>query len=169
MNYFIILFGSILRVIPHPANFAPIGALALFGGARLKKSQAILLPLVAMVVSDLFIGFDSLSSRLAVYSSFVAISLIGMALRNSRSVIRIAAGSLAGSVVFYLVTNFVFFQSTALYPHTFEGMIAAYVNAIPFFRNTILSDLSYSAVFFGAYELAAYAARRRAYAENHPR
>ncbi|MGE5392927.1 MAG: DUF6580 family putative transport protein [Candidatus Saccharibacteria bacterium] len=153
MDYFIILLGGLLRVIPHPANFAPIGALALFGGARLRKSQAILLPLLAMAVSDIFIGFDSLPSRLSVYLSFIVIALIGMALRRSRSVVKIMAGSLAGSVVFYLVTNFVFFHSSGLYPHTVAGLVSSYINAIPFFRNTILSDLAYSGVFFGAYEL----------------
>lgn len=167
MNYFIVFFGALLRVIPHPANFVPIGALALFGGARLNRWQAIILPLSAMLVSDVFIGFDSLSSRLSVYGCFMVISLIGLLIRNKKSFAAIAGASLAGSVIFYLVTNFVFFHSTSLYPHTLGGMIASYVNAIPFFRNTLLSDLIYSAVFFGAYELARNVQRKKADATNY--
>jgi hypothetical protein len=153
MAYIIILIGTILRVIPHPANFAPIGALAFFSGAHLSRKQALILPIAAMLISDYFLGFDSLASRLSVYGSFIAFAGIGMLLKNRKTVKTVVLGSLAGSLIFYLVTNFVFFHSYSLYPHTFQGMIMSYINAIPFFRNTLMSDLFYSAVFFGSYAL----------------
>src|SRR6185436_9836704 len=87
LAYFLILLGAVLRVLPHPANFTPIAATALFGAVYLKdKKQALLLPLAAMVISDLFIGFDSLQSRLVIYGSFFLIGLIGLWIRNHKNV-----------------------------------------------------------------------------------
>lgn len=151
--YLFILIGAILRVLPHPANFAPIGAIALFGGTYLNKKVALVLPIAAMVVSDFFIGFDSLSSRLTVYGSFLLIGLIGLLVRKRKNVWTILSGSLAGSVIFYLITNFAYLYEPTMYTHNWEGIIASYINAIPFFRNTVLGDLFYTAVFFGTFEL----------------
>lgn len=156
MVYFFILFGALLRVIPHPANFVPIAATALFAGVYLKKRDALLLPIVIMFISDIFIGFDSIQSRLMVYGSFFLIGLIGLAIRNRKNVFTVMGGSLLGSVLFYLITNCVIFYSTRMYPHTIAGQIASYMNALPFFRNTLLGDLFYSAVLFGSYELVRY-------------
>ncbi|MEJ0021524.1 MAG: DUF6580 family putative transport protein [Candidatus Doudnabacteria bacterium] len=153
LPYFFIFFGALLRVIPHPANFAPIGATALFGGVYLKKRYALLLPLAAMFISDIFIGFDSLQSRLVIYGSFLLIGLIGLYIRNHKNVFTVVGGSLLGSTLFYLITNCVLFYSTKMYPHTWAGQIASYTNAIPFFGNTLLGDLFYVGVLFGAYEL----------------
>jgi hypothetical protein len=156
MAYFFILFGALLRVIPHAANFAPIGAMALFGGVYLNKRHALLLPLLAMMASDVFLGFDSLQSRLTVYGSFLAIGLIGLAVRNHKNIWTIVGGSLAGSTLFYLVTNLVWIYPAKMYPHTLAGQVASYTNALPFFRNTLIGDLFYVAVLFGAYELVKY-------------
>ena len=152
MAYFFILLGALLRVIPHPANFAPIGAIALFGGVYLNKKLAVALPLAAMIVSDIFIGFDTLESRVAVYGCFVVASLMGVWIRNHKSFVTVIGGSLLSSVIFYLVTNLVWLYEPTMYPHTWAGQIASYTNAIPFFRNTLLSDLFYVGILFGAYE-----------------
>lgn len=141
-----------LRVIPHPANFAPIGSLALFGGVYLKKRYALLLPLLAMVVSDIFIGFDSLQSRLVIYGSFLLIGLIGLAIRNHKSPFTVVGASLLGSTLFYLISNLVFLYPPKMYPHTWAGQLASYTNALPFFRNTLFGDLFYVAILFGGLE-----------------
>ena len=154
MAYFFILFGAILRVIPHPANFAPIAAIALFGGTYVQnKKLALALPLLAMIISDFFIGFDSLQSRLSVYGSFLLIGLIGLAIRNRKNVATVLSGTILGSILFFLITNLVFIYPPNMYPHTWVGQVASYTNALPFFRNTLLSDLFYVAILFGAYEL----------------
>lgn len=146
-----------MRILPHPANFAPIAAIALFGAVYLKdKRQALVLPLMAMVISDFFIGFDSVQSRLMVYGSFLLIGLIGLWVRNHKNVFTVVGGSLFGSTLFYLITNCVIFYSTKMYPHTFAGQIASYTNALPFFRNTLLGDLFYVTILFGTYELVKY-------------
>src|SRR5262245_55268974 len=114
MAYFLILLGAVLRVIQHPGNFAPIAAMALFGGAYLNKRYALLVPLAAMVVSDFFIGFDGIVSRAVVYGSFLAAGLIGIWLKDRKSVYTVTAGSLASSIIFFLATNLPFVHSASL-------------------------------------------------------
>jgi hypothetical protein len=152
--YFLILMGAVLRVLPHPANFAPIAAIALFGAVYLKdKRQALVLPLAAMIISDVFLGYDSWQSRLAVYGSFLIVGLIGLMLRNHKNVFSVISASLFGSTLFYLITNLVWIYPPKMYPHSLEGQILSYTNALPFFRYTILGDLFYVALFFGLYEI----------------
>lgn len=168
MTYFLILAAAILRVIPHAANFAPISAMALFGGTYLNKKAAMVIPLAAMIVSDIFIGFDSLQSRATVYGSFIIIGLIGLWLRRHKSITNVIGATLAGSVIFYLITNFAFFYPEGMYTHDLAGVIASYTNAIPFFRSTLLSDLFYVGMMFGAYEAVKIYSQRRAVPTNHP-
>lgn len=151
--YFLILLGAVLRVLPHPANFAPIAALALFGSVYLPKKQALVLPFMAMVVSDFAIGFDSWTSRLSVYGSFLLIGLIGLWVRNHKNLGTVLGASFLGSLMFYLITNLVIIYPPLMYPHTLAGQIQSYTNGLPFFRNTLVGDLFFTVVFFGAYEL----------------
>lgn len=150
-----------MRLLPHAANVTPIAAIALFSGVYLKRSYALFLPLAAVIISDIALGFDSLESRLTVYGSFLLIGLIGLAIRKRKSVATVIAGSISASVVFYLITNFTFFYAPTMYPHTMTGVISSYYNALPFFRNTLLGDLFYTSVLFGLYELATLLVRRR--------
>ncbi|MEO8065415.1 MAG: DUF6580 family putative transport protein [Candidatus Doudnabacteria bacterium] len=161
LAYFFILFGALLRVMPHAANFTPIGAVALFGGVYLNKRYALIVPLAAMFLSDIFIGFDSLQSRLLIYGSFVLIGLLGLMIRNHKNIFTVVGASLGGSILFYLITNCVLFYSTKMYPHTLPGQIASYINALPFFRSTLLGDLFYVGVLFGSYELVAFWQKNR--------
>ncbi len=165
MAYLIIFIGALLRVIPHAPNFAPIGALALFGSIYLNKRVALLLPILAMVVSDLFIGFDSLESRLMVYGAFLLIGLVGLAVRKYKNVYTVIGGSLSSSIIFFLVTNFAIFYPRNMYTHDWAGIVAAYTAGIPFFRNTLASDLFYTAVFFGSYELVHYLVTKKSKVE----
>lgn len=153
-NPLIFVFAAALvRLIPHAPNFAPIGAMALFSGSYLDRKTAFLLPLGAMIISDFFIGFDSLASRLTVYGTFAAITLIGIWLRERRSVTNVILASLGASVLFFVTTNFGVWAFSTLYPKTIEGLVMCYTAAVPFFRNTMAGDLFYTGVFFGGYEL----------------
>lgn len=151
--YFLIFAAAMLRVVPHPANFAPMAAVALFGAVYLNKKEALFIPLAAMAISDAVIGYDSLQSRLIVYSCFLAIGLIGLWVKNHKNFATIIGASLFGSTLFYLVTNLVFLYPATMYPHTLAGQITSYTNALPFFRNTLAGDLFYVAALFGAYAL----------------
>ncbi len=154
--YLLILLGAVMRVLPHPANFAPVAALGLFGGVYLNKKEALLVPVAAMLVSDFFIGFDSLNSRLIVYAALIGASLLGMAIKERKNLTNVVLGSVSGSLLFYFLTNLVFLYPAKMYPYTWAGQMLSYTNALPFFRNTLLSDLFYTAVFFGVYEAVKY-------------
>lgn len=148
-----IIVGVSARLLPHPPNMAPITALALFSGVYLPKKY-FFIPLAAMFISDMFIGFYGIT-MLYVYGSFALVGLLGWWLRNQKGAFNIFVASIASSVLFYLITNF----AVWLYPHSFyskdlSGLLESYYLAIPFFRNTLLGDLGYTTLFFGSYELA---------------
>jgi hypothetical protein len=147
----IVIIAALMRLVPHPANVAPIAAMALFGGVYLDKKYAVILPLGALFISDIFLGFYQ--SMPYVYGSFILTAGIGMWLRHHKSIYTVATGSVLSSVLFFLVTNFGFWLAHSLYPKTFAGQMDAYLMAIPFFRNTLTGDLFYTILFFGGYEL----------------
>lgn len=147
-----VLGATALRLVPHPPNFVPIAALALFGGATFSDRRAALaIPLIAMVLSDVVLGFSPVTAF--VYASFVLITCLGFALRARGSVPRIAGASVAGAILFYAITNFGVWIAGGLYPKTLAGLATCYVAAIPFFWNTLLSDLFYTALLFGVWSL----------------
>ena len=150
----IVLAAAALRIVPHPMNFAPIGALALFGGAYYSsKRAAFTVPLLSLVAGDLFTGFHRLMPY--VYASFLVSVAIGFWLRRKKSAQRIGGATLAGAVQFFLITNFgVWAMSIGNYPMNFSGLIACYLAGIPVFWNTLAGDAFYSALLFGAMALA---------------
>jgi len=144
--------AAFLRLIPHPPNFAPIAAMALFGGAYFnKKSVAFAIPLAAMFLTDAIIGFHS--GMWLVYLSFGLIVLIGMLMLNKVSVKNVIIASLTASLSFFIITNFGVWAFGTMYPKNIIGLFECYVAAIPFMQNTILGDLVYSGLLFGIYEL----------------
>lgn len=149
-----IVAAAALRLVPHPPNFTPIGAMALFSGAYLGRRGllAFVAPLAAMLVSDAIIGFHPY--MWATYLGVALIVLIGWAVRARISPVRVGGAAVASSVLFYLLTNFsVWLTSGGVYPHTFAGLTACYVAAIPFFQNTLAGDLFYSGLLFGGFAL----------------
>ena len=150
----IVLAAAALRIAPHPMNFAPIGALALFGGAYFSsKSQALAIPLLSLIVGDVVTGFHQLIPF--VYASFLVSVAIGFWLRGKRSAPRIGAATVAGAIQFYLVTNFALWASSiGSYPKTGGGLVACYIAGIPLFWNTLASDAFYAALLFGGMALA---------------
>ena len=152
-TFALIALAVLTRLLPHPPNFVPITALALFGGVYLDKKHTFIVPIAAMLISDYFIGFYS--GMVWVYASFVAIGFIGLWLRNHPGVTSTIGATLAGSVLFFVVTNFgVWVSSQVTYSKTVTGLVECFVAAIPFFRNTLLGDAVYVGALFGVYELA---------------
>ncbi len=150
----IVLAAAALRLIPHPMNFAPIGALALFGGAYFSsKRAAVAVPLLSLVAGDIFIGFHRLIPY--VYASFLASVVIGFWLRRKKSGSRIGGATVAGAIQFFLVTTFgVWASSIGSYPKNLGGLAECYVAGLPFFWNTLAGDAFYVALLFGAMALA---------------
>jgi len=149
----IIAIAAALRIAPHPWNFTPVGAMALFSGAVIKNRRlAFVVPLLALFLGDVFIGFHKLMP--VVYASFLVSVAIGFWLRDRRSAGRISAATLAGAIQFFLVTNFAVWAFGLSYPRTSAGLVACYVAGIPFFWNTLAGDAVYAVLFFGTFALA---------------
>lgn len=158
-----IIIGVVARLLPHAPNVAPVTAMALYGGAMLSRRYAFAFPLLAMIIGDSIIGFYTAGIMAAVYGSFIISGAIGLWIRRQRSARRIAFGTLAASVQFFLLTNFAvwLFGQGTFYPHTWAGLSAAYVAALPFFRNTLAGDALYAAAFFGLTALAVVFLKRQ--------
>ncbi len=148
----IIVVAATSRLIPHPPNVTSLTAVALFGGAYFwDRRLAFLVPLTALFLSDLVLGFYLHME--VVYLSFALIGAIGVWLQTRRSTLPIASAALASSVLFFVLTNFGVWAFEPVYPKTLGGLFACYVAAIPFFQNTLLGDLFYTAVLFGGFAL----------------
>src|SRR3989338_1025844 len=143
------------RLMDHTPNFVPIGALAIWAGMYLPKRVGIILPLAVMFISDSIIGFYDWRVMLSVYGSFVLMVAIGRFLRSHKGP-AIVMSSLLGSVFFYFTTNFAVWASGTMYTHDWAGLMNCFYMALPFFRNTLYSDLIYGVAFVGLYESAYY-------------
>ncbi len=149
---FILIFSAALsRLLPHPLNFTPIAAMALFGGIYLDKKFAFILPFIALLITDYIIGFYS--GAYWVYGSFALIGVLGLWLKNYKNIPAIIGGTFASSILFFIITNFGVWFSGTMYTKNFSGLMECYIAAIPFFRNTVVGDLFYVGVLFGVYEL----------------
>ncbi|MFM7015504.1 MAG: DUF6580 family putative transport protein [Bacteroidota bacterium] len=153
----IILLGALSRLIPHPMNFTPIAAMALFGAAVLNdKRLAILIPFAAMFISDILLqlvnGTGFHNQMILVYGCTIFSSLIGFQIREQLQFKNIFLGTLAGAILFFITTNFGVWI-LGYYGYTMTGLVNCFAMAIPFFRGTITGDLFYSLFFFGCYSL----------------
>lgn len=148
-----IAIAAALRIAPHPWNFTPIGATALFSGAVLKDRRlAFLFPLVTLFIGDIFIGLYKIIP--IIYASFLINVAIGLWLRDRRTIARITLATLLGAIQFFLASNFAMWQFMKTFPYNFPGLLACYIAAIPLFWNTLAGDALYAALLFGGYALA---------------
>jgi len=148
-----ILAAAAMRLLPHPSNFTPIGALALFAGAQFDdKRWAFIVPLAAMFLSDLLIGFHS--QMPLVYGAFAIIVAMGFLLKEKKSAVNVAGASLVAATFFFIVSNFSVWAFDGLYPLTMQGLVTCYIAAIPFFQNSLAATLVYAAVLFGGFAFA---------------
>src|SRR4029077_5213244 len=150
----IVLAAGALRIVPHPINFTPIGALALFGGAYFSsKRAAVAVPLLSLVAGDIFTGLHRLIPY--VYASFLVSVAIGFWLRPKKSASRIGGATVAGAIQFFLITNFALWASSiGSYPKNLGGLVACYIAGLPLFWNTLAGDAFYVALLFGGMALA---------------
>jgi hypothetical protein len=147
-----IVTAAALRLVPHPPNFTPIGAMALFSGAYLgRRGMAFVAPLAAMLLSDAVIGFYW--GMQYTYVAVALIVLIGWAVQSRVTLLRVGTAAIASSSLFFVVSNFGTWLSSGMYPHTLAGLAACYVAAIPFFQNTVAGDLFYAGILFGGFAL----------------
>ena len=166
----LIVLAALTRLLPHPPNFSPVEAIALFGGAYFaSRKWALLVPLAALLLSDLALGaihggtylqyFSSaayLPGMLAIYACVALCSVLGFGLRGRVDGARVLGYSLAGSVLFFVLSNFATWLTAIVvpgYPACNAGLAACYAAGIPFFQWTVLGTLFYSALLFGGFAL----------------
>jgi hypothetical protein len=162
----IILLAAMSRLVPHSANFAPIGGMALFGAAYYSKHYWVfIIPVVSMWLADLVLNnivyaryFDHFvwfyQGCYWTYGAFILIGLIGIVTLKKIRIQNLILTSLLASIVFFLLSNFGVWASTNMYPKNVSGLIACYTAGLPFFKNTIMGDLVYTGVLFGTFEFA---------------
>ncbi len=148
-----VVLAAIARIMPHPWNVTPIAAMALFGGVQFRRrAEAFGVPLLALLVGDIVIGFHALMPL--VYACFALTVVIGFWVKQNYNWERLALGSVAASVLFFVVTNFGTWAFGTMYPKTGQGLELCFIAALPYFRNTLFGDLGYSALLFGGFYLA---------------
>lgn len=144
----IIFMAAFSRIIPHPPNLAPIAALSLFSGAKLDGKRSYFIPLAAMLLSDLFLGFHS--TMPFVYGSFFVIVLLGKLIKRNENFKMLTTFSITSSVLFFLVTNFGVWLTSGMYVNNLNGLLNAYLMGLPFFKATIIGDFFYTiSIFYG--------------------
>ena len=140
----IIIFAAFTRIMPHPPNFTPIIAMGLFGGAYLKdKRWALLLPVCAMLLADIFLGFHG--TMIWVYASLLIVTTMGFLLRHGTTFRNGAIATISGSLLFFLITNFGVW-SLGSYGYSLEGFLTCYTLAIPFFTYSLISTFMFSGI-----------------------
>lgn len=148
----LVALGVVFRLAPHPENVTPVAAIALFSGVTLSPALAFTVPVAVMMATDLFIGWHPLFWL--VWPAFLLVTWIGQRVRGKEGALPVALASFGGSVLFFAVTNLGVFFFEKMYPKTWAGLVECFAMALPFFRNSLIGDLVWTAVFFSLFELA---------------
>ena len=168
---FLIISGMILLAavsrflpiaLPSMANFSPVGTMALFGGAYFAKKQwAFIVPMMALWLSNLILNnvfytkyypTFSFGFELAVFVSFALVVVIGIVLLKRVNIVNLLTANILGTIGFFLISNFFVWAGGTMYPQTMEGLGMCFTMGLPFLKNTLLSNLLFSAVMFGTFE-----------------
>lgn len=166
---FVVLAVAVhIRWVALPWSFTPVVAALLYFGARMPRtgspergflahwgvSRQMWIPVAMLAVSDVYLtrvtyGYPVTPDHFVTWGFYAAAILLGAAMIKGFSPLRIGAASLAGSVSFFLVSNFAVWAVWQMYPKSFAGLMTCYAAGLPYFRNAVISDLLFSAVFFG--------------------
>ncbi len=148
----LIFAGALTRLLPHPANFAAVAGIALFAGAQFTdKRWAFVIPIAALLFSNLFLPGGGLQET-PVFVCMLVATAIGILVGKNITVLNVVGGSLASSLIFYLITNLPFwYGNLGLYSNDMNGLLQSYTAALPFFRNSLIGDLFYSGACFGVF------------------
>ena len=169
-NFFLILIVSLLiiaaRLIPHVPNFSPLTAVILFSAVICKDKKYLIMPFMALLVSDFFLGFYHIGIMLSVYGSLALVLLLGHWVKKYKNATNTLTAALSAGLLFFLITNFAVWYFGAWYAHDLSGLWLSYVMAIPFFKQTILSNLLYTGLLFGVYETVQFLVRQKSIVTN---
>ncbi len=143
----------LLRLVPHAPNVAPMTAFALFAGYAFTWRRGLVMVLLANLITDFFIGFYDWRIMTAVYGSYALIAIVGGLSGSGKSAVRAVITTWAGALIFFFITNGAVWAFSVWYAKTPTGLLAAYVNGLPFLRNSLLGDMGYGALFYLGYVL----------------
>ena len=164
----IILFIAVIffgRVLPHPYNFTPLIAVTLLSSFAISNRMlALVVPLMGFWLSDLFMnnvvyaGYYSNftifnSGMIWTYGAILLVGLMGSSFINKISSGKVVLASLSGSTIFYIISNFGVWALSPMYAKSFAGLIQCYSLALPFYGSSLIGDLLYCSLLFGAYQL----------------
>lgn len=157
MKNILILLGILGRLIPHPSNFTPVGAVALVGGSKLNGLSRWMIPFIALIISDIlleiFYGTQAFSfSTPFVYASFAISIFFGRFINGNNRYVKLGGFAFLASVQFFIITNFAVWMEGLIYPKTLSGLYACYLMALPYFQNSLLGDLCWSFGLFAVIE-----------------
>jgi hypothetical protein len=157
---FLIAFDVVARLLPHVPGFWPFAASALFAGRMVRTpALAFVVPLAAMTLSNAVLPGDDWRILAVVYLAIAIPALLGIMTKNARAIFAVPAASVAGSLIFFVLTNFAVWAFGSLYSFDWQGLVQCYVAALPFLDKTVIGDLFWNAVLFGGAALVAYAPR----------
>jgi len=147
----LVALDVVARLAPHAPNFTPVAASALFAGAVLRsRTLALAVPLAAMVVSDLVLGWHDWRVMGVVYASLALPALLGMWGRERPAIVLVPL-ALSSSLLFFATTNFAVWAFSGMYAHHLHGLMHCYVAALPFLQNTVIGDMFWTTLLFGAW------------------
>lgn len=158
----LVLFGAFVRLFPHLPNMTPVTAIAFAGGLYLGRRWALILPILILLVSDVFIGFYDWRIMASVYGSFALIGCLSFLARRYKNVLTVGLSVISASLLFFLITNAAVWLFSPWYEKSITGLLYSYELGIPFLRNMMVGDMLYSALLIGAFEAARAFAGRRA-------
>ncbi|MBS1511504.1 MAG: hypothetical protein JST86_11725 [Bacteroidetes bacterium] len=170
----LVVLAAVSRVIMYPHNFSPMVGMAIFAGATFQnKKLAFALPLFSMFLSDVLFEVFHIAQgfwgwgQLVGYGIFALLTVIAFTMKKI-NVVNVIGYSLGSSVLFFILSNLSFFLIDNPVYHTytqdFSGFINCYVLALPFFKTSVVADLVYSGVLFGAYYLLSQTAMKKSIA-----
>jgi hypothetical protein len=142
------------RTIPHAPNFTPIVAAALFAGTVFRsRLLALTVPIAAMLLSDLVIGFEDWRIRAIIYAALLLPVILGLWGRRFRPIVALLPLAISSSLLFFAASNLAVWAFSGMYAHDFAGLVQCYVLALPFLQNTVIGDVAWTAALFGSWWL----------------
>ena len=158
LAYVFLALAIAFRFVPHPMNFTPIAAALLYFGAKQPRKQ-MWIPVAILAVVDVVLnrmyGYAFSVDYVATWAFYAAVLLLGAVLVSKVSAVRVVGASLASSVTFFIISNFMVWAGWSMYTKNFAGLVECYAAAVPFFRNSVVSDMLFASAFFGVPALIA--------------
>lgn len=156
----LILFGVAMRILPHPPNMTPVSAIAFASALYFRKRWSIIMPLAAVMISDILIGFYDWRIMTSVYASFLIVGIISRVSARYRTTFAVGLSVFASSAIFFLITNTAVWLFSPWYAKNISGLLYSYWLGVPFWRNMLIGDSAYTALLVLIFEVSIYAIKK---------